>query len=425
MHAFVSLVRAELQLFLNNRKALLLNVMAPILIAAFFGSLFSSTSTPSGIPVALIDRDHSPLSQQIVAALHAEPSLKLHEMPEAQALAQVRQGQLRAVVILPEGLGPRAGKALFGLADKPEIVLHYDPSQSTTLPIVRGLLAQTVMQEVSRSSFSPRSPVLQGLADDLRASGDLPAERKRDLLQMFTAIDRVQSDAPASERGSGGLSLPYATRELEAIEPGRNAAPVAYNSYAHSFAGMGVQFLLMSGVDMAVGLLLMRRMGLWQRLRAAPLSRATLLGSRVAATALICLGVFSVIYLVAVALFGVRVLGSGLGLALVLVAFSLMTASFGLFIAAVGGSPEATRGLAILATLLMVMVGGAWVPSFLFPAWLQTLSLATPARWAIDALEAVTWRGQGLQAALGPVGVMLGFTAAFGALALWRFKWEE
>ena len=37
---------------------------------------------------------------------------------------------------------------------------------------------------------------------------------------------------------------------------------MAHNGYAHSFAGMGVQFLLMLGVDMAVGLLVMRRLGL-------------------------------------------------------------------------------------------------------------------------------------------------------------------
>jgi len=32
------------------------------------------------------------------------------------------------------------------------------------------------------------------------------------------------------------------------------------------------------------------------------------------------------------------------------------------------------------------MLGGAWVPSFVFPEWLQTLSLFVPTRWAIDGL---------------------------------------
>jgi ABC-2 type transport system permease protein len=108
----------------------------------------------------------------------------------------------------------------------------------------------------------------------------------------------------------------------------------------------------------------------------------------------------------------------------VLVCFSLMTACFGLLVAALGRTPEATRGLAILATLLMVMVGGAWVPAFLFPDWLQTASLAVPTRWAVDALDAMTWRGQPFAEALLPSAVMLGFSAVFAAVAVWRFRWE-
>ena len=120
-----------------------------------------------------------------------------------------------------------------------------------------------------------------------------------------------------------------------------------------------------------------------------------------------------------------RVEGSLVGFVAVLVTFALLTASFGLLVAAFGRTPEATRGLAILATLLLVMLGGAWVPSFIFPAWLQTASLVVPTRWAIDGLDAMTWRGLPLSAAVLPVGVLLAFSAAFGAIALARFRWEE
>jgi ABC-2 type transport system permease protein len=198
-----------------------------------------------------------------------------------------------------------------------------------------------------------------------------------------------------------------------------------YNGYAHSFAGMGVQFILFMGVDMAIGLLMSRRLGLWTRLRAAPLSRSTLLGSRIASTAAIALIIFAIIYVVAMAAFGVRIEGSVPGFLAVLAAFALLTASFGLLIAALGRTPEATRGLAILATLLLVMLGGAWVPAFIFPAWLQKVSLVAPTRWAIDGLDAMTWRGQPFEAALLPVAAMLGFTALFSILAVWRFEWEE
>lgn len=440
MQALLALVRAEIRLHFSNRRAVLMSIVAPILIAAFFGSLFGGGGGKmAGVPIGVVDLDGSPLSQRVVAALQADVALKTTVTGEADALAQVRAGTLRAVAILPAGLGERAGPALFGGSDKPEIALHYDPSQAAALAVVRGLLAQTLMQEVSRATFSADSPVIARLRDQVAVAPGLAAdpERRAELVRLFDSIDAVQRrEAEVAEVGAGaasaasappggGRSLPYTTREIEAVQGEARATPVAYNSYAHAFAGMGVQFLLMSGVEMALGLLLMRRLGLWKRLRAAPLSRAQLIGSRVVACALISLVVFAVIYAVAIAVFGVRVLGSAAGFAMTLVCFSLLTASFGLLVAALGRTPEATRGLAILATLLMVMLGGAWVPAFVFPEWLQTASLAVPTRWAVDALDAMTWRGQPFAAAVLPCVVMLGFSAAFALLALWRFRWEE
>jgi ABC-2 type transport system permease protein len=53
------------------------------------------------------------------------------------------------------------------------------------------------------------------------------------------------------------------------------------------------------------------------------------------------------------------------------------------------------------------------------------MTLAVPVRWAVDGLDAMTWRGLPLEAALPPVAVLLGFSLAFGALALWKFRRTE
>ena len=442
MNAFVALVRKDLVLYFSNRRSVIMSIAAPILIAAFFGSLFGGgQSKPANIPVAITDLDRSALSARVVAAMRADSALTVSEAGVDEALAQVKAGKLRASVTLPAGFGEQAGRALFGAADKPQIVLHYDPSQSMVLPLVRGLLSQHVMEQVSQSVFNGGAPVMTELRTQAAQDTRLPAERRDELLAMFDSIARVQSSAVpggaaasaspnassassasgVAAAGTPTFSVPFSTREVEA-----SSKPEArYNSYSHSFAGMGVQFILLMGVDVAVGLLLMRRLGLWQRLRAAPLSRAKLLGSRIASCALIAIIVFAVIYAVAMAFFGVRIEGSVIGFAAVLVAFALLTASFGLLIAALGRTPEATRGLAILATLLLVMLGGAWVPSFIFPAWLQTVSLFVPTRWAIDGLDAMTWRGLPFDAAVMPVAVMLGFSALFAVVAVYRFEWEE
>jgi len=178
------------------------------------------------------------------------------------------------------------------------------------------------------------------------------------------------------------------------------------------------------GIDVGIGVLLQRQRGLWKRLRAAPISRGLLLGSRAISAAMISMLILLVVFGVARIVFGVRIEGSMAGFLGVCVAFSLMTAAFGLLVAALGKTPEATRGLSIFVTLILVMLGGAWVPAFIFPQWLQTVTMFVPTRWAMDGFDAMTWRGLGFSAAIGPIAALLGSTAVFGALAVSRFRWE-
>ena len=136
------------------------------------------------------------------------------------------------------------------------------------------------------------------------------------------------------------------------------------------------------------------------------------------------MGTLVILFTFARVVFGVKIQGSMLGFLGVCAAFSLMTAAFGLLIATLGKTAEATRGLAIVATLLMVMLGGAWVPTFIFPRWLQALTVVIPTRWAMDGLDAMTWRGLGFSAVALPIGLLLGCALLFGFVAVTRFRWE-
>jgi ABC-2 type transport system permease protein len=220
--------------------------------------------------------------------------------------------------------------------------------------------------------------------------------------------------------GANRLRLPYSVKE-EAMTA---RAGVGYNSMAHSFAGMCVQFILFMGIDAGMTVLMQRRTGLWKRLQAAPLSRWVVIGSRAASAALVAMMIMLAVFGFARAVFGVKIEGSFAGFLGVCVAFAIMTATFGLLIAVLGKTPEGTRGIAILVTLLLVMLGGSWVPAFIFPQWLQKVSFAVPTRWAVDGLDGLVWRGWGFNQALEPIGALLLFAALFGAIAVWRFRWE-
>src|SRR6185312_11227052 len=103
-------------------------------------------------------------------------------------------------------------------------------------------------------------------------------------------------------------------------------------------------------------------------------------------------------------------------------ACALMASTFGLLVAALGNSPATARGVTTLAVLMMVMLGGAWVPTFIFPVWLQQFTMIVPVRWAVDGLDAMTWRGIGISGAVVPTLVLLGFTGVFGTIAIACFK---
>jgi ABC-2 type transport system permease protein len=432
MTAFLALVRKDLILFLSDRRALLVNLVLPLVIATFFGYLFggSGPAKSGTIEVALVQQDSGEVGAKIAAALRADATLRIKEMSAEQARQAVAKGEQKAAIVIPAGFGDAAGAALFGAGQKPSIEVLFDPSQQAVLAVVKGMLTQQVMQVVSAEMFGGKAG--QDFTDkrmrelEQGAAGDADKAALKDLLGSVKKFqDRPQAKAVkagGAEAPKGGLSMPFSTSDRE-VTSGK-LTEQGYNGYAHAFAGMGVQFILFLGVDMGIGILLARRSGIWSRLLAAPVTLTTVLLARAVSAAIIALGILCVMFGFAMAVFGVHI-ANPLGFLGVGICFALLTASVGLLIAAFGKTPEAARGIAVFVTLIMVMLGGAWVPSFMFPDWVQKLTVAVPTRWAVDGLDAMTWRGLGMDAAGIAMAAQLGFALLFGILALAKFRLDQ
>ncbi len=156
MNALLALVRADLAIYLSNRRALLISFVAPILIAGFFGATLGGTpgKRPARIPIAVVDLDQSVVTKRIVEAMKKDENFDLRDFELAPAIEQVRAGKIRAAVVLPKGFGEAAPRALFRPnLPRPEIEIHVDPSQNVTMALVNGLLAQHVMEQVTRVAF--------------------------------------------------------------------------------------------------------------------------------------------------------------------------------------------------------------------------------------------------------------------------------
>ena len=195
-------------------------------------------------------------------------------------------------------------------------------------------------------------------------------------------------------------------------------------SVAHCFAGMTVQGVLFFAIDAAMGVLRERNQGIWRRLRASPLSRMTLLAARAISGSIISLLIITAVLLFGALVFGVRIRGTSVGFVMICFATAIMASTLGLLIATLGRTEQQSRGFAIFAILVMVMLSGAWMPSFMMPKLMQKFAVILPSRWAVEGLDGTTWRGWGLADAIGPTAAILGFAILFMVISWRRFRWE-
>lgn len=411
----------DIKLFMADRKSMMISFAVPITIALFFGFIMGgsadATQPAQKIKFLVVDQDNSDVTQGITADLQKSKMVEPEVVDETVAREQVKTGKMGVAIFFPKGFGKDAKAALFA-GTPPKLTMLYDPSKKTDMSMVQGAFMQSAMSKISQGAFSG-----EGATENLgkwRDSVTDPAQRKiiESLMKDFQAV-------PSGDNGSAApaMQTPFEVVETAAAAP--NSGDENQGMRGHIFGGMAMQGVLFFAIESAMLMLRDRRTGVWRRLRAAPLSRLAIILGRLLSAAMISASIGLGVYLSGMLLMGVRVQGSWPGFFLILAAASVMTAAFGLLVASLGKTEAQSRGFAILAVLMMSMLGGAWFPTFLMPKFVQTLSLAIPVRWATDGFDAVTWRGLGAGSALVSSAALLGFAAVFGAIAVARFRWEE
>ena len=142
MGTVLAMIRKDLQVFVTDRRALIMGLVAPIAIASFFGSIFSGVSDGgrAKIPVAIVDQDSSAISRALLSGATGDTNVAISTPTADEAREGVKKGTVTVAVVIPQGFGDAAGRAFFSSASKPELVMWYDPSHGAELGMVRGIL---------------------------------------------------------------------------------------------------------------------------------------------------------------------------------------------------------------------------------------------------------------------------------------------
>ena len=238
-----------------------------------------------------------------------------------------------------------------------------------------------------------------------------------DLAVLKSTGSRSPADALAA--------LASAPRQLTLAVTSAGKREEPPSGYSQAVPGTMVMFtmliLLTSG---AILLVVERQHGLLRRLASAPITPGAIITGKW--TARMALGIVQVSFamLVGRLVFGVD-WGSSLPMVvLVLVAWASFNASFGLLLGNLARTQPQMAGGGVLTTMILAALGGCWWPIEITPPWMQSLALALPTGWTMDALHKLVNFGYAPGAAAPHVAalVVAAVFCGWGGAKIFRYQ---
>ena len=360
MRAYLTLSRANLREFLRDRAAVFWTIAFPILFVVVFGLIFGREGGQS-YNVGLVNQDASPQAAIVTETLGGMDVFEISAGDEAAEVQRLRDGERRAVIVIPKGFGA----AIDAGAPVP-VDVSFDPSQQTTSQVVVPVIERAL--EVADRNISNTRPV------------------------VFASFSTLQSERLST---------------LDFIIPGIVAMSV-----------------MNAGIFGAVNLVSLRERRVLRRLQATPLSRFTLVGADVTIRVVVVFVQAAMLIAIGHLAFGVKLLGNLPALAGVLALGALAFLAIGFFLGAFAKTEQGFFPLAQVFTFPMMFLSGVFFPVEAMPEWLRPLINLLPLTYLGDAVRQLMTGGAPLYPMALNLGVMAAFLAVFFALAVRFFKFE-
>jgi ABC-2 type transport system permease protein len=413
--AALRVARKDIKVLLKERGTLLYLFGLPLLFILAFGSASGTGSTPREtailLPVVNLD-EGSDASQTLLDALNQGGGIQCelyHDEEQAKSLFD--RGKITRLLTIPANYA-----------------VDLQSGHTVTLRLVNGPDASVTKSEAVHR-------VIAGVAADLslqsqlissfRQMADMQATTDQGQ-QAFTSeiiVEQAQSQFERS-RTAPLVGLQEIRPENLLGQDEQEINPL--NMYVPGFA---VLFIFLTAQTTAQSIYEEKKTGSFRRLLAAPINKFTVLAGKMAPNLITGLIQILVLFGAAVYLFPLIGLDSmTLGndpLALVLVCLIVLLCSMSLGVL-ISGIVRTEAQVSAVSQVVLWILGFAaiWLDQIPLPAPFDIVNQLIPQAWANGAFLDLFVRGQGLADIAPSILVLLGFTAAFFTVGLWRFDYR-
>ncbi len=358
-------VKINTRRFFRDRLAIFFSVVFPLIFLFVFGSLNSGSGNVS-FRIALINESSSTFAKDFVSKAKDAGVLKIDDKATTldQAKDLMSKSQLDAAIVLPKDFGQVKTGDTYP-SGQAEVIFTQNNSQSGT-----------ALSSVLSDQFS----------------------------------DINQKLVPTK--------TPFTVKSSELTEKSLSA-------FDYTFAGLLGFSIIGMGIFGPINVFPeLKKMGILRRLSTTPLRvwqyfLATMIGQ-----AVIGLIALAVMFVVAIMVFHLNIIGNWFELIAFLVFGITMILGIGL---ALGGWAKNERQAAPLSNIIvfpMMFLSGTFFPRFLMPDWLQNVSALLPLTPVIDGIRLIATEGKHFIDILPQLGLIGIWMVVIYVIAFRVFRWE-
>lgn len=361
----ITFAKINTRRFFRDKTALFFSIGFPLIFLFVFGGLYSNNSSLT-FNVALINQSNSAFAKDFVKSASSSKILKINSDIKTldAAKEKMSRSELDSAIILPSDFGTvKAGE----MTPSGQAKVYYTQNNQQSAQALNSIL-DAQFKAINSKLTKNVSP--------------------------FTVVSEQINERSLS-------------------------------TFDYTFAGLLGFAIIGMGIFGPVNVFPeLKKMGILRRLSTTPLRVWQYFLSTMIGQALVGLISLFIMFIVAITVFHLKVVGNWFELVLFLIFSIAMILGIGL---ALGGWAKNERQVAPLSNIVvfpMMFLSGTFFPRFMMPEWLQNISAYLPLTPVIDGIRLIANEGKHFVDILPQIGMIGAWMVIIYIIAFRVFRWE-
>ncbi len=388
----------NLRLFFKDKKAVILTFLLPIGLVTLFMFIFGGTSSNddrgmSALELGYCDLVKSKETKDLITELDTSQSYNMTEIKDSATLYDdVNKGNLKGGILIQKIKNNGVGYTL----------------------ILDGA------REVENSMLKPMLGFkLMGIGSGNAKMKDLIFKKIKEDYPDFNDSDRVKLDKNFDSFDSGTFEkLSQENVKTVTLKPDSGVNPGAIQA----ISGNALMTLLFAVAGMGAGIIEEKERGTLRRILVSPIRPMDFMFAKFFASIVIAIMQLGVTLLYCNVVFAFPVFMNPLEITLLILSTSMAAASFGILLASIAETRKQIESMSTIVVLLMSLLGGSMIPSFVMPPMMQNFSMFTINYWAGEGFFDIYYRNVEFSHFIIKVLILLGFCTVLLSLSTWLFR---